>query len=71
MLNINFLFYPIKPDIKLILIHVKQFGKSIWKESTPSLLLSDKHCVSDSLKQMCTWYAELFVLSTTSENALV
>lgn len=41
MLNINFLFFPIKPDIKPTLIHVEQFDKSIWKESIPSLHLSD------------------------------
>lgn len=49
MLNINFLSFSIKPDIKPILIHVEQCDKSIWKESVPSLLLSDKHRVSDSL----------------------
>lgn len=70
MLNINFLFFPIKPDIKPTLIHVEQFDKSIWKESIPSLHLSDKHCVLDSLERMCTGYSELFVLSTIAENAL-
>lgn len=64
-------FFPIKHDIRAILVHVEQFDKSIWKESISSLLLSDKHYVSDSLDQMCTGYSEIFVLSTTVENPLV
>lgn len=72
-LNIHFLgfFFSIKHDIRAILVHVEQFDKSIWKESISSLLLSDKHCVSDGLDQMCTGYSEIFVLSTTAENPLV